>query len=136
VATADFGYLRLRRLDYDPAGIADWGTRIVAQSWSSVYAYLKHEVLGPLFAEALLASMTGKPMADLSEIRASLAAPKPKSTRSPASKPKKQGPGSSKVPAARVSKVPAPPASKAPASPGSKAKASRPAKAPGDPRKA
>jgi len=41
VATADFGYLRLRRLDYDAASIADWGTRIGAQTWQTVYAYFK-----------------------------------------------------------------------------------------------
>ena len=90
VATADFGYLRLRRPDYDRESIADWATRIAAQPWQSAYAYLKHEVLGPMFAEALLAQLSGREMADLSAIRASIAAPsaKPKSAR-PASKAKK-----------------------------------------------
>jgi len=87
VATASFGYLRLRRLDYDPATIADWGTRISAQSWQSAYAYLKHEVLGPLFAEALRATLDGREQADLSVIRAAIGAPKPKSARAPKSKP-------------------------------------------------
>jgi uncharacterized protein YecE (DUF72 family) len=136
VATADFGYLRLRRLDYDPAGIAEWGERIASQSWHSVYAYLKHEVLGPLFAEALLATLHGQPMADLAPIRASIAAPKPKSTRSGASKSKKTEPPSkpSKVPAVKASgasKAPAPRTSKVPAAGAS----TRPSKAPTKSRK-
>jgi uncharacterized protein YecE (DUF72 family) len=75
IVTANFGYLRLRRLDYDPNTIADWGARIAAQAWQEVYTYFKHEVLGPLFAQALLASMSGQPMADLSAMRASIVAP-------------------------------------------------------------
>ncbi len=130
VATADFGYLRLRRLDYEPAGIADWGARIASQPWHSVFAYLKHEVLGPLFAEALLATLHGEPMADLSAIRASIAAPKPKSARSPAKGKKSEAPAAkpSKVPVARVSKAPASRVSKAPApaKAASKAPAARP----------
>lgn len=114
VATADFGYLRLRRMDYDPAGIAEWGARIAAQRWQSAYAYLKHEVLGPLFAEALRANLDGREQPDLSAIRASIAAPKPKSTRAAVSKSKKPEPKSSKAPTARVSKAPAARVSKAP----------------------
>lgn len=140
VATADFGYLRLRKLDYDPAGIAEWGERIASQSWHSVYAYLKHEVLGPLFAEALLATLHGLPMADLAPIRASIAAPKPKSTRSGTSKAKKTEPPSkpAKAPAGKASLAPKAPAarvSKAPAAGASKAPAARPSKAPSKPRK-
>ncbi|HEY3664756.1 MAG TPA: DUF72 domain-containing protein [Polyangiaceae bacterium] len=104
VVTADFGYLRLRRMDYDPDSIAEWGARIGMQSWQAVYAYFKHEALGPMFAEALLAVMDGREMADLSAVRASIAAPKPKSSRGPASK---KSPGSvPKMPAASVSKAP------------------------------
>jgi len=139
VATADFGYLRLRRMDYDPAGIADWGARIGKQPWQTVYAYLKHEVLGPMFAEALFATLHGQPMADLSAVRASIAAPsqKPKSTRSAG---KSKGPApltsealdapQSKAPAARTSKAPAAHTSKAPAAHTSKAPAARASKAP------
>jgi uncharacterized protein YecE (DUF72 family) len=115
VATADFGYLRLRRVDYDPTSIAEWAARIAAQNWQSAYAYLKHEVLGPLFAEALRASLDGREQADLSAMRASIAAPKPKSVRAPSGKPKSAEPKSSKPPAARASKSPAPRVSKAPA---------------------
>ncbi|MEP7052501.1 MAG: DUF72 domain-containing protein [Pseudomonadota bacterium] len=106
VATADFGYLRLRRMDYDPSGIAEWGARIGEQSWRAVYAYLKHEVLGPMFAESLLAVLTGRAQPDLSAVRASIAAPKPKSTRGSASKMKSAVPSSAKV-APKSSKPPA-----------------------------
>jgi len=127
VVTADFGYLRLRRMDYDPLSIAEWGSRIGTQSWRAVYAYFKHEALGPMFAEALLAVMDGREMADLSTVRASIAAPKPKSARGPASK---RSPGSvPKMPAVRVSKVP-PRSSKAPAEKASKAPAPRSSKTP------
>jgi uncharacterized protein YecE (DUF72 family) len=142
VATANFGYLRLRRMDYDPQGIADWGARIAAQPWQSAYAYLKHEVLGPLFAEALRATLDGREQADLSAIRASIAAPKPKSTRgtpkskkgepksaqssAPASSKKSltaasPSPRPSKAADARVSKAPASPVSKTPPAPSTKA---------------
>ncbi|MEI9952609.1 MAG: DUF72 domain-containing protein [Pseudomonadota bacterium] len=130
VATADFGYLRLRRLDYDPASIADWGARIAAQTWQSAYAYLKHEVLGPLFAEALRANLDGREQADLSALRASIAAPKPKSTRAAVSKSKKPEQKASQAPAARSSKAPAVRSSKAPSPRVSKAPAARPSKSP------
>ncbi|HYQ04222.1 MAG TPA: DUF72 domain-containing protein [Polyangiaceae bacterium] len=129
VATANFGYLRLRRMDYDPKGIADWGTRIAAQRWQSAYAYLKHEVLGPLFAEALRATLDGREQADLSAIRAALAAPKPKSTRG-APKSKKGEPKSAKPAAPASSKKGAEPASQAPSSRSSKPAAARASKAP------
>ena len=127
VATADFGYLRLRRLDYDPSGLADWGTRIAAQSWKAAHVYLKHEVLGPMFAEALLANLTGREMPDLSAIRASIAAPRAKSSRAVASK--------SKSPESRASKSPESRASKAPARSVTKSPTARTTKAPSKPRK-
>jgi len=130
VATADFGYLRLRRMDYDPATIADWGQRIAAQRWQTAFAYLKHEVLGPLFAEALRAVLDGHEQADLSEMRASIAAPKPKSTRGAAPKSKNAEPRSSKAPATRVSKAPASKSTKAPAARTTTAPAARTSKAP------
>jgi uncharacterized protein YecE (DUF72 family) len=45
-ATADWGYLRLRRTDYDDAAIARWAERLQAQSWSSAYVFFKHEDAG------------------------------------------------------------------------------------------
>jgi uncharacterized protein YecE (DUF72 family) len=53
VATAGFGYLRLRREDYTQAQIARWAKFARAQAWSDVFVYFKHEeqALGPRFAE-------------------------------------------------------------------------------------
>lgn len=57
VETAPFGYLRLRRADYDEAGLDAWAARIAAPSrWERVYVYFKHEDSGrgPALARALL----------------------------------------------------------------------------------
>ena len=54
VATADFGYLRLRREDYTPAQVKKWARWIKEQdpSWSDTHIYFKHEeqAVGPKFA--------------------------------------------------------------------------------------
>jgi uncharacterized protein YecE (DUF72 family) len=54
VATADFGYLRLRRTDYTPADIARWAKFVGQQNWQESFAYFKHEEtgVGPKFAQA------------------------------------------------------------------------------------
>ncbi len=43
VATADFGYLRLRREDYDEAALRSWAERIRLQPWREAYVFFKHE---------------------------------------------------------------------------------------------
>jgi len=44
VATAPFGYLRLRREDYGDEDVSTWAERIRATtSWKRVYVYFKHE---------------------------------------------------------------------------------------------
>jgi uncharacterized protein YecE (DUF72 family) len=55
VATADWGYLRLRREQYDSAALANWAARIREQPWTDTYVFFKHEdgAAGPRFAEAL-----------------------------------------------------------------------------------
>jgi uncharacterized protein YecE (DUF72 family) len=53
VATAGFGYLRLRAESYEAPELAAWAARIAAQPWSDAFVYLKHEVRGPEFAEGL-----------------------------------------------------------------------------------
>jgi uncharacterized protein YecE (DUF72 family) len=60
VATARFGYLRLRAPSYDVKGLEAWHARIAAQPWETAYVYLKHEVLGPAYAQALLALFRGE----------------------------------------------------------------------------
>jgi uncharacterized protein YecE (DUF72 family) len=56
VATADCGYLRLRREAYTPADLEDWLGRIRAQQWNDVYVFFKHEDAGtgPRLAKQLL----------------------------------------------------------------------------------
>ncbi|MEX2572304.1 MAG: DUF72 domain-containing protein [Gemmatimonadota bacterium] len=55
VATADWGYLRLRQVDYDETAIADWARRIREQEWSEAYVFFKHEDTGtgPTLARGL-----------------------------------------------------------------------------------
>ncbi len=57
VATADFGYLRLRREDYTSRQIQRWAAFIAQQRprWSDAFAYFKHEerAVGPKFAQEM-----------------------------------------------------------------------------------
>jgi uncharacterized protein YecE (DUF72 family) len=61
VATADFGFLRLRREDYTPAQIKKWAEFVQEQSkpWSEVFVYFKHEetCVGPGFASTMMKAM-------------------------------------------------------------------------------
>ena len=43
VATASWGYLRLRRSAYDHAALEAWAERIRANPWTEAYVFLKHE---------------------------------------------------------------------------------------------
>lgn len=61
VATASWGYLRLRADDYTDAALDDWAERIRSQPWSEAYAFLKHEVRGPELAQALLLRTAAAP---------------------------------------------------------------------------
>jgi uncharacterized protein YecE (DUF72 family) len=63
VATADFGYLRLRRQDYRAGELTAWAERILGQPWSEAYAFFKHEDpgKGPRFADALSALVGARP---------------------------------------------------------------------------
>jgi uncharacterized protein YecE (DUF72 family) len=56
VATASFGYLRLRRDDYGDEDLVRWLARIRAQSWSQAYVFFKHEDEGaaPRLAQRLM----------------------------------------------------------------------------------
>ncbi len=55
-STAPWGYLRLRRQDYDDAAVAMWAERIAAQPWEQAFVFFKHEDegKGPRLAEQLL----------------------------------------------------------------------------------
>ncbi len=62
VATAPFGYLRLRRQDYGEAEIAAWAARVRdTTTWKHAYVYFKHEDSGrgPELARMLLAHLAG-----------------------------------------------------------------------------
>jgi uncharacterized protein YecE (DUF72 family) len=63
IATADRGYLRLRREQYDDAELQAWLERIAAQPWSDAFVYFKHEDagLGAKFAQRFDALWSAMP---------------------------------------------------------------------------
>jgi uncharacterized protein YecE (DUF72 family) len=94
VATASWGYLRLRAPSYDARGLSTWSERILAQPWTEAFAYLKHEVDGPLYATFLDAVASGKPAPELPAVPAA-AEPAPKKKARPKAKVTPPEPGSS-----------------------------------------
>jgi len=54
--TADWGYLRLRRVNYSRDDLVEWVRRIEAQEWNSAYVFFKHEDegTGPKLAREFL----------------------------------------------------------------------------------
>lgn len=55
-STASWGYLRLRRPDYDGAELKRWGKQVREQGWSEAFVFFKHEdeAKGPLMAQSFL----------------------------------------------------------------------------------
>ena len=43
VATAEWGYVRLRRDEYPDDVIAEWAAKILAQPWKQAFVFLKHD---------------------------------------------------------------------------------------------
>ena len=43
VASSDWGYLRLRRPDYDDRELRGWLGRVTNESWKDVFVFFKHE---------------------------------------------------------------------------------------------
>lgn len=43
IATASWGYLRLRRSDYTDADLSQWKERILSQAWKRAFVFFKHE---------------------------------------------------------------------------------------------
>ena len=41
--TADWGYVRLRRVRYSAKELKEWSRRITAQKWKTAYVFFKHE---------------------------------------------------------------------------------------------
>jgi uncharacterized protein YecE (DUF72 family) len=60
VATAGWGYLRLRRQDYDEGALRGWADRLKAQSYDSAFVFFKHEDegAGPKLARTFRGMMT------------------------------------------------------------------------------
>jgi uncharacterized protein YecE (DUF72 family) len=58
IATADWGYLRLRREDYQPGDMNRWADVVKTQRerWSDVFVYFKHEEagIGPKLATQMM----------------------------------------------------------------------------------
>jgi len=52
VATAEWGYLRLRRSEYSDEDLAVWRAKIDSHNWERAYVFFKHEdeARGPVFA--------------------------------------------------------------------------------------
>jgi len=46
VATADWGYLRLRRAGYAAADLERWAKQVTGQAWSDAFVFFKHEEAG------------------------------------------------------------------------------------------
>ncbi len=63
VATADFGYLRLRREDYQTSDISRWAEMVRKNggSWNDAFIYLKHEEagIGPKLAREMIGMLEG-----------------------------------------------------------------------------
>ena len=58
VATANFGYIRLRDEGYDEAGLRDWMTKVqtLGSGWTEAFVFFKHEEkgIGPKLAREFL----------------------------------------------------------------------------------
>jgi uncharacterized protein YecE (DUF72 family) len=54
IATAGWGYLRLRRTEYDDQALGAWLERIRAQPWNEAHAFLKHDEDKPTGPDAAM----------------------------------------------------------------------------------
>ena len=59
VPTASWGYLRLRRAEYDDAALQGWIDRVQAQPWERAFVFFKHEDAGkgPAMAARFVAAL-------------------------------------------------------------------------------
>jgi uncharacterized protein YecE (DUF72 family) len=60
--TSSWGYLRLRRQDYDDAALDAWADRLKARTWTSAHVFFKHEEegQGPKLAAKLRERVDGR----------------------------------------------------------------------------
>jgi len=56
IATANWGYIRLRRSEYSRADLVHWRERLLSQPWDHAYIFFKHEDegIGPKLAAEFL----------------------------------------------------------------------------------
>jgi uncharacterized protein YecE (DUF72 family) len=66
VATASWGYMRLRDRDYTDLELTAWAARLARAGWRDAFVYFKHEDtgLGPALAARLLTRLPPSPHAD------------------------------------------------------------------------
>ncbi|NKB88883.1 MAG: DUF72 domain-containing protein [Acidobacteria bacterium] len=59
--TASWGYLRLRRDDYESADVAEWASWIAEQKWGDCFVFFKHEDAGvsPRLAREMIEAVNG-----------------------------------------------------------------------------
>lgn len=57
LTTAEWGYLRLRRVNYEEGDLAEWMRRVQDQKWKSAFVFFKHEDegTGPRLAARFIA---------------------------------------------------------------------------------
>jgi uncharacterized protein YecE (DUF72 family) len=46
VSTADWGYMRLRRVEYNEDDLRSWADRVRGQAWNDAFVFFKHEEAG------------------------------------------------------------------------------------------
>ncbi|HYJ33009.1 MAG TPA: DUF72 domain-containing protein [Candidatus Binatia bacterium] len=63
VATADWGYLRLRRVEYGESDVREWAKKVQEQPWGEAYVFFKHEDAGtgPRLASQFLSYCASSP---------------------------------------------------------------------------
>jgi len=63
VATADWGYLRLRGVNYSDEDLRTWAARMKAESWREVFVFFKHEDegTGPKLAQRFMELWAAEP---------------------------------------------------------------------------
>lgn len=61
IPTADWGYLRLHRFDYDDHVLATWAHRVLDEPWREAYVFFKHDYApftGPPAVQAFTTALT------------------------------------------------------------------------------
>jgi uncharacterized protein YecE (DUF72 family) len=63
IPTADWGYLRLHRFDYDDRAFTTWARRLLDEPWKDAYVFFKHDYTpftGPPAVKTFLDAVDGK----------------------------------------------------------------------------